>query len=266
MAQIASLMRAIAKHWVGAGATTIVPLKRAQRLYAPDPFQVSSKNRTRVQQLKDPNNLFALVTLPQQIARQFEAMRAPKMRDVYDLEAALLIEIELMFPIRLRNLSRLVLGDQVRVIGRGTGRQIAICIPREEVKNSVDLLARLPPQSTSLYDLYMKLARPRITSAPSSFLFPSESGDTHRHQATLSRRVTRVIRKRTGMDLNVHCFRHVAAYTFLGEHIGAYEDLRRILGHTTIGTSVRYYADLETQTAVDRLHQSILNVRKYAAA
>jgi integrase len=260
MAQIAGLLRSIAKHWVDAPDSWVAHLRKARRTFSPNPFEISSKNRERLAQLKDPEKVLTLVTLPQRLAQR--ALRKPnkmRMADVYALEAALLIEIELMFPLRRKNLSELKIGESIRVIGTGPTRQLQIAIPGDEVKNGLSLLARLPKQSTWIYDAYVEHGRPRLSEEPSQFLFPGPNG--HRDPATLSRRVTSAVRKAAGIEINLHCFRHVAALNLQTGHGAAYDDIRRALAHTNLETGVRYYADLENQTAIDRLHQCVLQLR-----
>lgn len=61
--------------------------------------------------------------------------------------------------------------------------------------------------------------------------------------------------------MNPHLFRHVAAHFFLEDHPGNYEDVRRLLAHKRIDTTLQNYAGLEMAAAVRRFDQTILDRR-----
>jgi len=52
--------------------------------------------------------------------------------------------------------------------------------------------------------------------------------------------------------MTVHQFRHFAAKLYLDHHPGDYETVRRLLGHKSIATTIRFYQELDTATAVRR--------------
>ena len=66
------------------------------------------------------------------------------------LQLALAIEILLVAPMRLRNLSRLELGRHLQQAGRGRNSHWAIVIPGEEVKNGQPIELPLPERSVQL--------------------------------------------------------------------------------------------------------------------
>lgn len=61
-----------------------------------------------------------------------------------------------------------------------------------------------------------------------------------------------MIRQETGLQLNVHLFRHLAAKLFLAAHPGEYETVRLLLGHKSLATTVRIYCGLEQSDAMRR--------------
>ena len=50
----------------------------------------------------------------------------------------------------------------------------------------------------------------------------------------------------------MHQFRHSAAAIYLRHHPGDYETVRRILGHSSITTTTKFYCALETMWANER--------------
>lgn len=61
--------------------------------------------------------------------------------------------------------------------------------------------------------------------------------------------MSKVIRRETGIEINMHLFRHLAAWIWLEENPGSYEPLRRLLGHAELSSTLNAYAGFEAGTA-----------------
>ena len=70
------------------------------------------------------------------------------------------------------------------------------------------------------------------------------------------------LRKRAGIVMTPHQFRHLAAKIMLRHEPGSYETVRQNLGHKTLKTTIRFYAGEDTRAA--GLHHQQL-VEKAAA-
>ena len=57
------------------------------------------------------------------------------------------------------------------------------------------------------------------------------------------------VEKSTGVRVSVHQYRHTAGALILRHRPGEYELVRRILGHKSIQTTIRFYLSLETTQA-----------------
>jgi integrase len=66
--------------------------------------------------------------------------------------------------------------------------------------------------------------------------------------------------------MHPHLFRHVAAKLFLDAQPGAYEVVRRVLGHRSIETTTGFYTGLETAASVRHFDRTILRLRGEQAA
>lgn len=55
--------------------------------------------------------------------------------------------------------------------------------------------------------------------------------------------------------------RHIGAKLYLDENPGAYEVVRRILGHKSLSTTVNNYTGLEIEAAVKHFDAVILGIR-----
>ena len=107
--------------------------------------------------------------------------------------------------------------------------------------------------------------QPLLTNGhPSSLLFPGRSG-APKAANSLRRNIGGTIRRELGLDVNPHFFRHLAAHLFLRRYPGHYEDVRRILGHKSIATTINAYVGLEAATALNRYDSVVLDLKKDAA-
>jgi integrase len=65
--------------------------------------------------------------------------------------------------------------------------------------------------------------------------------------------------KETGMRITAHQFRHAAAALILREQPGHYEFVRRVLGHLSQQTSIRFYIGLEGYQASEHFGRLVEN-------
>ena len=78
----------------------------------------------------------------------------------------------------------------------------------------------------------------------------------------LRAQITKLLRDELGVDFHPHLFRHLAAGLYLDENPGAYEEVRRLLGHSRIETTIQFYAGAETKAAVRRYDAMVLRLRQ----
>jgi integrase len=172
---------------------------------------------------------------------------------------AIAIEILTMAPMRVSNLVNLDLDQNLTRTTPGGAMHIVIepCA----VKNSEPLDYPLPPQSVELIEHYLQEFRPRLAPADSTALFPGRSGGP-KGGNVFARQISDTIRSYTGMRINAHLFRHIAAKLYLDSNPGGYEVVRRVLGQRSINTTIRFYTGLETASAVRHFDATILKLRK----
>src|SRR5262249_34867663 len=143
----------------------------------------------------------------------------------------------------------------------GPGAVVHLVVPAEEVKNKTALEFELPPDVVRLRDLYVARFRPLLTTDNSGFLFPARKGGA-KTPAQLAAQIKRAIKLGTGLTLNLHAFRHLAAYLFLKAHPGEYETVRLLLGHKSLTTTVQFYCGLEQSDAIRRYDALIDRYRR----
>jgi integrase len=87
-----------------------------------------------------------------------------------------------------------------------------------------------------------------VRGSNADWLFPGEAGE-HKEKVSFSTQIVDRIQKSTGLRITVHQFRHAAGVLLLTHRPGEYELVRRILGHKSVQTTIRFYLALETTQA-----------------
>lgn len=171
-------------------------------------------------------------------------------------QLAVAAAIETFAPVRLRNLIRIALDENLIKPG-GLDTPYWLVFPNYDVKNHVPLNFKFDQPLTVLIDEYVHEFRPTLLrGANSKWLFPGENGEP-RNGRQFSKQITERIQKAVGLRITVHQFRHAAAAIYLKHHPGDYETVRRLLGHNNIQTTIRFYCGLETIAATEQFGKLI---------
>jgi len=166
-------------------------------------------------------------------------------------QLAVAIAILTFAPARLGNLVHIRLDENLIRPG-GVDRPYRLVFPHYDVKNRVELDFPLDEGVTALIDRYVHDFRSTLLRGSNDlWLFPGETGGC-KDARTLSGQITERIEKATGLVITAHQFRHAAAAIYLRHNIGDYETVRRILGHRSIQTTIKFYCGLETVWANQR--------------
>jgi integrase len=258
IADLAGVLKTIARHHVCAEPDHLSRMAGIIRRLAPGRVGLTETNRTRLRPFDDRGNIGALLGLPSELMRQARRHRNPR-RGAVRAQLAAAIEILLMAPVRMGNLAKLDIEQDL--VRPGRGRALHIVIGAEKVKNREPLEHPLPPGSIDLVERYIREFRPHLTSAGNTALFPG-IGAGSKNQAFFGTQISRTIRVHTGLRIHPHLFRHITAKLFLDANPGNYEVVRRTLGHRSIDTTNAFYTGLETAAAVRHFDETILRLRR----
>lgn len=221
---------------------------------------LTKRNRGKLAQLSDPRTVAKLVTLPPQIFAALAKIKKPTARHANVALTALYIELALMWPARIANLSKIHLQTNVIRSGSGRSARAILHFDAREVKNNKDLEAELPPGTMHMLDMFIQRYRPLLIQAPSEYLFPHREGGP-RHRGVIWGSLTKLTLKHVGVAINPHLFRHIGVMLFLKAHPGNYEVARRTLGHSSIDTTTRSYAGAEDHVAIRMFDDNVLHLR-----
>jgi integrase len=219
---------------------------------------LTPKNLALIRQVLTEGVWGEVVSLPKilmQHARSFKE-HAP-IKAAVTAQLAVAIAIETFAPIRLRNLVCIELGRNLIKPGGGLNTPSWLVFPNYDVKNRVDLNFKFDESLTNLIDEYVHEFRPRLLrGSNANWLFPGESSEP-KNARLFSKQITGRIQKSVGLRMTVHQFRHAAAAIYLKHHPGDYETVRRVLGHRSLTTTIKFYCGLETIAATEQFGRLI---------
>jgi hypothetical protein len=208
---------------------------------------MTEKNLALIRQVLTDGVWTRVVNLPQQLMRQARSLHAPVATAVL-AQIAVAVAILTVAPVRLGNLASIRLGENLTKPG-GPRSTFWLTFPNYDVKNRVPLQFKLDETVTAIIDEYVHDFRPALMrGGNAAWLFPGVSGE-HKEKISFSTQIVERVQKSTGLRITVHQFRHAAGALILKHRPGEYELVRRILGHKSVQTTMKFYLDLETTQA-----------------
>lgn len=222
---------------------------------------MTDKNKERIRQFHDHRNQMKFLGLTSKLIKLSGKATNPN-KAARLFQTAVLHEIELNAPLRLHNLVNLNLDMDIHFSGKGRRRRALLSIPAAEVKNRQALDFELSLPLTELLEVYIGKYRPLLITGPDEgWLFPGAKPGQPKTPMGISDQLCRAVRKHTGIVVNPHIYRHIAAFFYLEAHPEDYETVRRLLGHKSINTTITFYAGIERHSAVRRYNEHLLDRR-----
>jgi hypothetical protein len=217
---------------------------------------LTPKNRERVAQFDDPDNFALLVSCAEWEMNWLETERRSRGGVTKAManraEAAIGNLILCTLPVRRRALATTDWQRNFRPPTRRGGNATLIYHP-EQSKTKRPQQVVVDGWKWRLIELYWRHYRPLLSGADrSTYLFPGNTASGHKIGQKLADAITNLVRKRTGLVMNLHLWRHVMGAKLLEEH----EDMHlveELLGHVPGSRATRRYAELKTKWAAKRL-------------
>lgn len=256
---IASTLLSIARHHLKLPPKEIDSIQAIKKR-ALKPYEgMTAKNRARLAQIDTPRHRAALFNLPFILMKRAKSNpTSPRAR--LAAMRAVAIMILMVAPIRVKNLAALDIDRHLRVEGAGKHRRYSIWVEGSEVKNGVSLELDLGSEVSGLLADYLDGFRHQRGAPAGTALFPNGSGAS-RSPCNFGKDISDTIRRETGLEINPHLFRHLAAKLYLERNPGDYETVRRLLGHKKLDTTLNAYASFDNRRAQGRYHDAVLNAR-----
>ena len=260
--QIAISMKVIARHHVGAGEPVLAELGTICRRLDPGGKGLTARNRARLRQFDDPRNVALLLHAPRRLLTQAKRRPLVDRAGALQVQMALAIEFLLFCPIRIRNLAGIHLDRHLAWTRSARAGVCHLVIGASETKNHQEIQFELPRPLVDLLQLYLKTYHPLLSDTPSRWLFPGLQPGVAKRPATLSKQISDQLFALTGLQVHAHLFRHIAAKLYLDHDPGAYELMRRVLGHASLNKTINAYTGLETAAANRHFDERVLRLRE----
>jgi integrase len=252
---VAGSLIAIAKEWARVPNDALAALKATRSKLGALPIGLTDKNKNALRQFNDKRMLGRLVSLPDKLWRQATTELKTSRRGFVDLQNSLSIDILLIAPLRMKNLTALKFDEHIQW-PQGQGKPAVILFKADETKNDVPLEFELSPELSNRLHLYRNQIAPTIIGKRPERLFVTWRGKP-RTQAALAVAIETTVLKHVGVRLTPHQFRHLAAKLILDRNPGAYELVRELMGHKNMQTTTNFYAGIDTRRA-GRAHLELI--------
>jgi hypothetical protein len=167
-------LKAIARHHLRLDKDHLDRMAAINGRLSVGPRELIEKNRIRLRQFDDPENVAALLGLPHKLIGIASKKRNPRAGALL-AQIAVAIEILIMAPIRLDNLRCLDIEQNLVRPGRHS-KKLHVVFPASDVKNRQPLDHPLPAPSVALIERYLTDFRPHLASSSCTALFPGRWG------------------------------------------------------------------------------------------
>jgi integrase len=245
----------IAHEWVKVDAQVFVELKRLVGKMPEPVMGLTDKNKRALRQFDDPAVLRRLYSLPERLWIEAWGEKKPNFRTLAKAQAALAIGILCYMPLRLQNLAALAF-DIHLFMHEGARAISTLELPAHEVKNGTEHAFDIPLHIAKMLIAYRDRFAPQIIGHRPKQLFVNVDG-APKNQAAVAGLIMNYLRRRAGIVLTPHQFRHLSAKVILDADPGGFETAKQVLGHKSIKTTVGAYAGIDSRRAARR-HQYLV--------
>lgn len=257
----ARLLRTIARHWVRDELAADALDSMCRGLHV-QKAGMAPKNRNLLRQFDLPDNVQALLTLPHRVFTEARRAKGSPGDEALRVMRAFAVEILLIAPMRVKNLTQIEIGRHLVEHRRGKNKRYHLIFTPEETKTREPYEMELPPQTAVLLEIYLERYRPRLCGGPSPYLFAGGDGEGgERSSKAFSPSLKRFVKAETGLKMHAHLFRQFAGKFYLDHYPMDVETLRRVLGHRSTATTLRSYAQLRTDHAFRRYDELVESSR-----
>src|SRR3974390_704875 len=243
---LAEALVQIAREWVKVDALTLAELNKLLAKIPKPKRGLTAKNNRALGQLDNQAELAQLDDLPSALWAEVKRDQKPNFRTLAKAQAAIGIALPTYIPVRPHNLHALTFGEHV-FLRDGSGATSSLEIPADEGKNKETALAfDIPPQIARMLIEYRDRIAPKVIGRRPERIFVRADGKP-KSEAMVAVLIKTYLRKRAGIKLTPHQFRHLSAKTILDDQFGEYETVRQLLGHKKLKNTTGFYTGLRTR-------------------
>jgi integrase len=252
---LGTMLILIARDWVKVDDPILAELKRLVGKLPVPIVGLTDKNKRFLRQFDDPKALLRLVELPERLWAEVKRDNRPSFRTLAKAQAALAIAVLTYMPVRPQNLSNLTF-DTHLFVRAGASAISTLELSSGEVKNKSEIAFDIPPHIAKMLIEYRERIAPKIIGHRPTRLFVNADG-TPKSGTTVAWLISTYSKRRAGIVLTPHQFRHLSAKILLDAQPGGFESVRQLLGHKRSETTVNAYAGIDSRRA-GRHHQRLI--------
>ena len=245
----------IARLWVKVDAGVLAELTRLAGKVPMPVSGLTDKNKRRLRQFDDPAILQRLFNFPRRLWDEVKRDAKPNVQTLVKAQAAIAVAILSYMPIRLQNLATLSF-DVDLFLREGARATSSLELSASKVKNRTELAFDIPPEVAKMLIEYRNRIAPKVIGHRPDRLFVKADG-TPKNQWSVAWLIRTCLKKRAGIELSSHQFRHLSAKVLLDAQPGNFETVRQLLGHKSLTTTVGAYAGIDSRRA-GRHHQRLV--------
>lgn len=209
-------------------------------------------------QFSNADNIKRIASLPLQLISQADKQIGTRKGAISALIAAAIATL-LSCPMRINNLASLHMKEDMTLQKSGRNTHILLHIAADKTKGRQAIDAIIAPPYSTTINRYITHHRKYLTDELGLWLFPSGSGNGPRRPDHFGQLIKERVFKETGLVMNAHLFRHFSAFVYLEANPGAYEDVRRVVGHAKMDTTTSFYAPASSKAAFKRYADILKN-------
>ena len=158
-------------------------------------------------------------------------------------------------PIRLQNLAALTF-DLHLFLHEAPNATSSLELAAGEVKNRREMAFDIPPLVAKMLTEYRNCIAPSVIGRRPDRLFVKADGSP-KNQWSVAWLIRKYLKRRAGIALSPHQFRHLSAKVVLDAEPGNFETPREFLGHKRVETTATIYAGISSRRAA-RHHQRLV--------
>jgi integrase len=245
----------IAREWVHVKPTVLAELKRLVSMVPKPTPGLTLKNKTALRQFDDPAVLRRLYNFSDRMWAEVKRDDKPNGQTLVKAQAAIAVAILCYMPIRLQNVAVLAF-DEHLFLKEGPGAVSSLELSAAEVKNRTEVGFDIPRHLAKMLIEYRNRIAPKVIGRRPDRLFV-KADDTPKNQGAVAWAIRKYLKRRTGIVLSPHQFRHLSAKVILDREPGNFETPRQLLGHKSVQTTAAIYAGISTRRAA-RHHQQLV--------
>jgi hypothetical protein len=190
----------IARRWLKVDAPVLDELKRlASKIPVPLPG-LTDKNKARLRQFDDPENLRRLIELPHRLWAEVRRDKKPNFRTMVKAQAALAIGLPSYMTIRPQNIWALEFDKHI-FLHEGWGATSTLELPAAEVKNRDEAAFDIPDHLAKMLLEYRNRLVPKVIGRRPNRLFIKADG-SGKTQWAVAWLIRTVLRRRLGLQFS----------------------------------------------------------------